>query len=60
MSSTMVLLKPEAQDFVWLLRQSSSCVVMNETKFAHVLSVSGFLPQVVSVLLKIPDTCTFL
>ena len=57
--STMALLKPAITDVGLLLRRYYSCWVLNGTKFAYVLSISTFLRQVLSVLMKIPDSCTF-
>ena len=59
MSSTMALLKPTVLDVGWFPRQSSSCRIMNGKFFAYVLSISVFLHQVLSVLLKIPDAYMF-
>ena len=42
MLPTTALLKPDVPDVRWLLRRSSSCWVMNGTKFAYVLSISSF------------------
>ena len=60
MLPTTALLKPDVPDVRWLLRRSSSCWVMNGTKFAYVLSISSFLRQGLSVSLKIMDACTLL
>ena len=57
MLSTMELLQPVVPDVGLLLRQSSSCWVMNRKKFAYALSISVFLRQVLSVLLKRLDAC---
>ena len=49
MLSITVFLKPAVPDVGWLLRQSSSCWVMNREKIAYILSLSRFNHQILSV-----------